>query len=109
MSMVVNIEELKNVAAHLKDYGDTAVVDVASGDNMISKSANELEEYIKKLEVHDSTKEMAEKLKPVPTRLKHNTIIMRDIAETLAQIAEIIERHENQAISLIYGATSQEP
>jgi hypothetical protein len=68
---------------------------------MISQSANEIEEYVKKLEAHESTKDMAELLRPIPTRLKHNTIIMRDIAETVAQIAEIVERHENRAVALV--------
>lgn len=103
MSMVVNLETLKEVIAGLEPYGD-AVVDYSTGDSMLSQIANEIDEQRKILEPHETTAKMAQNLEPLSTRIKQDTRVIKDVVETLGSIVEIIERHEAKATAAITGA-----
>lgn len=102
MSMVVNIETLKSVIEGLEPYG-TAAVDVSTGDSMLAQTANEIDEYRKVLETHKSTEQMAQNLEPLSKRIKMDTVIIRDVVETLTKIVESIELHERKATAAIQG------
>lgn len=102
MSMVVNLETLREVIAGLEPYGDAAV-DVSTGDSVLSQYANQIDEQRKKLAEHKTTEEMAKNLEPLSTRIKQDTRIIKDVVETLNQIADIIEQHEKKATAAIAG------
>jgi hypothetical protein len=104
MSVIANLETLKEVIAGLEPYADTAVIDVTTGDTILSRMANEIDEQRKVLEPHKSTEEMAKMLEPIPTRIRHDSIVMRDVVQTLTSIVEIIERHEKNAVAKIESA-----
>ena len=107
MSMVVNIETLKEVTEAMRAFTDDPV-DLNTGESMLTKFANKVEEQRKKLDEHESTKAMAKNLENLATRARQDTIVMRDVVETLNKIIEIIEQHETKATAKISGKESSE-
>ena len=107
MSMVVNIETLKEVTEAMRAFTDDPV-DLNTGESMLTKFANKVEEQRKKLDEHESTKAMAKNLENLATRARQDTIVMRDVVETLNKIIEIIEQHETKATAKISGKESGE-
>lgn len=102
MSMVVNLESLREVIEGLKPYGGEAV-DLSTGDSQLAQYANQIDEQRKVLETHKSTEQMAKNLEPLSTRIKQDTRIIQDVVETLTKIADIIEEHEKKATAAIAG------